>query len=69
MIAQDLPVKNGPKVGTRVFSDEGEDLIYRFVIEEKNSRELAAVHCRVSKVCIDDVIKRARARRAFKESA
>lgn len=59
---KDLPKRSGPKFGTRVFDDEGEEKILLFVLEEQNPPELAAVHCGTSKTTIDNVISRVRAR-------
>lgn len=58
MTVSDLPVKKGPKVGARSFTDEEEELIYRFVQIPGNTRELAAVHCRITKAGVDKIIAR-----------
>lgn len=65
----DLPVKTGPKYGIRAFTDEEEDLIYRFVQgPPKEKVETAAVHCRVSVATIWSVIKRAKERAGLVEA-
>lgn len=67
VLARDLPKREGPRFGARVFDDEGEEKIFLFVRRENNPPELAAVHCGTSKTTIDNVC--ARVQRRLNENA
>lgn len=57
-----LPVRQGPKFGARVFSEDAEEKIFLFVKEQGHTPEYAAVTCRTTKTTIYAAINRVLAR-------